>query len=146
MRMSLWNQTKIGLVCSQATGKKSSLFLYWSKVNTLSHINPYSPNVTFLYPLKTSENRRLSDVFTGYRNVTLGEYGLSSSSRILLQAFQKIEIFDWILDWGLNVYLKIKRPLADEKIKFNYISKTLTCLLNYISRLLEPLLSNLNSV
>ena len=43
----------------------------------LSHFNPYSPNVTFLYPLKMSENRRFSDVFRVYRNVTLGEYGLS---------------------------------------------------------------------
>ena len=34
-------------------------------------IIPYSPNVTFLYPLKMSENQRFSDVFTGYRNVTL---------------------------------------------------------------------------
>ena len=34
--------------------------------------NPYSPNVTFLYPLKTSENQK--GVFRGYRNVTLGEY------------------------------------------------------------------------
>ena len=40
------------------------------------YLNPYSPNVTFLYPLKTSENQRFSDVFRGYRNVTLGEYGL----------------------------------------------------------------------
>ena len=35
--------------------------------------NPYSPSVTFLYPLKTPENLRFSDVFRGYRNVTLGE-------------------------------------------------------------------------
>ena len=39
-------------------------------------VNPYSPNVTFLYPLKTSENRRFSDIFRGYRNVTLEEYEL----------------------------------------------------------------------
>ena len=39
-------------------------------------LNPYSPNVTFLYPLKTSENRRFSDIFRVYRNATLGEYGL----------------------------------------------------------------------
>ena len=38
--------------------------------------NPYSSNVTFLCPLKTSENLRFCDVFRGYRNVTLGEYGL----------------------------------------------------------------------
>ena len=44
------------------------------KLKTL--INPYSPNVTFLHPLKKSENLRFSDVFRRYRNVTLGEYGL----------------------------------------------------------------------
>ena len=43
-----------------------------------SVFNPYSPNVTFLYPLKTSENLRFSDVFRGYRKVTLGEYELSN--------------------------------------------------------------------
>ena len=30
----------------------------------------------FCTPLKTSKNIRFSDVFRGYRNVTLGEYGL----------------------------------------------------------------------
>ena len=34
-------------------------------------INPFYSSVTFLYPLKTSENQRFSDVFRGYRNVTL---------------------------------------------------------------------------
>ena len=28
-------------------------------------------SVTFLYPLKTTENQIFSDVFRGYRNVTL---------------------------------------------------------------------------
>ena len=41
-------------------------------------IIPYSPNVSFLYPLKMPENLWFSDVFRGYRNVTLGEYGLNS--------------------------------------------------------------------
>ena len=45
-------------------------------------VNPYSLNVIFLYSLKTSENRRFSDVFRGYRNVTLGEYGLIRFWRI----------------------------------------------------------------
>ena len=45
-------------------------------------LNPYSPNATFLYPLKTSENLRFSEVFRGYRNVTLGEYGLNSLSLV----------------------------------------------------------------
>ena len=41
--------------------------------------NPYFPSVTFLYPLKTPWNLRFSDVFMGYRNVTLGEYGLKDT-------------------------------------------------------------------
>ena len=36
-----------------------------------SMLNPFQSNVTFLYPLKTTENRRFSKVFRGYRNVTL---------------------------------------------------------------------------
>ena len=34
-------------------------------------INPFSSSVTLLYPLKTSKNLWFSDVFRGYRNVTL---------------------------------------------------------------------------
>ena len=34
-------------------------------------INPFWSGVTFLYPLKMSENQSFSDVFMGYRNVTL---------------------------------------------------------------------------
>ena len=30
--------------------------------------NPFEPNTPFLYPLKTLENQRFSDVFRGYRN------------------------------------------------------------------------------
>ena len=41
-----------------------------------ANINPYSPNMSFLFPLKTLENQRFSDVFREYRNVTLGKYGL----------------------------------------------------------------------
>ena len=37
-----------------------------------SRINTFYPNVPFLYPLKKSENRMLSDIFRGYRNGTLG--------------------------------------------------------------------------
>ena len=44
-------------------------------------INPFSNNVPLLYPRKTSENRRFSDVFTGYRSGTLVENGLWSVLR-----------------------------------------------------------------
>ena len=39
----------------------------------LTHFTPMS----FLYPLKTSENHRFSDVFKGYRNVTLDQNWLN---------------------------------------------------------------------
>ena len=38
--------------------------------------NPFSTNVSLLYPLKTLENLRFSDVFRGYRSRTLVENGL----------------------------------------------------------------------
>ena len=36
------------------------------KTNKNSNINPFSANVPLLYPLKTSENRRFSEVFRGF--------------------------------------------------------------------------------
>ena len=35
------------------------------------NLNPFQFSVTFLYPLKTSENQRFTDVFRGFINVTL---------------------------------------------------------------------------
>ena len=42
-------------------------------------INPFSTNVPLLHSLKTSENRRCSDIFRGYRSGTLVENVLSIS-------------------------------------------------------------------
>ena len=39
-------------------------------------LNPFLSNATFLYPLKMSENLWFSDVFRGYRNMTLDKNGL----------------------------------------------------------------------
>ena len=39
--------------------------------------NPFSFNVPLLYPLKTSENLRISDIFRGYGSGTLVEIGLA---------------------------------------------------------------------
>ena len=39
-------------------------------------LNPLMSSVTFIYTLKTSEKRRFSDVFRGYKNVTLDINGL----------------------------------------------------------------------
>ena len=43
---------------------------------TAELINSFSTNVPLLYSLKTSENRRFSDVFGGYRSETLVEIEL----------------------------------------------------------------------
>ena len=41
-------------------------------------INPLQANVPFLYPLKTSENQKFSDIFRGYRKGTLAWNGLTA--------------------------------------------------------------------
>ena len=46
----------------------------------LSIFNPFSTSVPYQYPLKTSENRRFSDIFRGYRSGTLVENGLKTMS------------------------------------------------------------------
>ena len=43
---------------------------------TANLIYPFSTNVSFLYPQKTSENLQFSDVFRGYKSRTLVENGL----------------------------------------------------------------------
>ena len=48
-----------------------------------SDINPFPTNALLLYPLKTLENHRFSDIFRGYRSGILVEKGLTFSSLIL---------------------------------------------------------------
>ena len=73
------------------------LFFYWTGcfLNNLASvglqltlfINPFLPNVQFLYPMKTSENQRF--VLTRYRNGTLSKNGLMitcSSENILMKS------------------------------------------------------------
>ena len=52
------------------------------------YVHPYSTNVPLLYPLKTSEKQRFSDVFRGYRSRTLVENGL-----MLIPIFGKVRNF-----------------------------------------------------
>ena len=50
---------------------------YWDlRHERINHVNPFSSNVPLLYPQKTSENRRFSNVLRGYRSGTLVENGL----------------------------------------------------------------------
>ena len=46
----------------------------------------FKANVTFLYPLKASENQRFSDVFRGFRNDTLAWHGLICCTSQLTEA------------------------------------------------------------
>ena len=48
-------------------------------------IDGFKPNVPFLYPLKTSENQKFSDVFRGYKNKTLDSNGLNYFNHLALQ-------------------------------------------------------------
>ena len=58
---------------------------YWDYSEQEILFNPFSTNVPLLYPLKTSENLRFSDVFRGYRSGTLVENELKCfCKRILL--------------------------------------------------------------
>ena len=57
----------------------------------IMHFNPLMFSVTFLYPLKTSEKRRFSDVFRGYQNETLDINGLRKD--IVLFIFFSIVFF-----------------------------------------------------
>ena len=41
-------------------------------------LNPFHVNAPFLYPLKTAENQRFSDIFRGYKNGKLASKGLTS--------------------------------------------------------------------
>ena len=39
----------------------------FTDTKTIERVNPFHATGLFLYPLKTSENQRFSDVFRGYR-------------------------------------------------------------------------------
>ena len=73
-------------------------------------LNPYSPNVTFLCPLKTSENPRFPDVFRGYRNVTLREYGIWVKVKGLVKKSEKIGQKKW------EILLKMARLICCRKV------------------------------
>ena len=45
---------------------------------SVNSLNKFAPNATFLYPLKTSENHEVLDLFTGYRNARLAANGLTT--------------------------------------------------------------------
>ena len=89
------------------------------KTSALSNIKLFSTNVQLLYPLKTSEKRKLSDIFRGYRSETLFEDGLITSfPKELIEEIQKIrKTFTWN-----NATPKMKHETLLNKV----VSKTST--------------------
>ena len=77
--------TPLTLLVSQYVNLRISFMLIDQAL--LFDVNPFSTYVPLLYPLKTSENLSLSDVFRGYRSGILVENG--SIGLIRLTQFQR---------------------------------------------------------
>ena len=80
-------------------------------------VNPISANALFLYPLKTSENLRFSDVFKGYRNVVLAWKGLMGEFSMLIVKFEHLTTYWWHLFFCLSwvIFLMFLFKITDEK-------------------------------
>ena len=76
------------------------------KLNNSSFINPFQASISFLYPLKTSENHRFSDIFRGHRNGTLTWNGL------ILYAVSWAVSF-----WGKNCCIQVSCFLFSHTMK-----------------------------
>ena len=77
--------------------------------------NPLQPSVAFLYPLKTSENQRFSDIFRGYRKRPVARKGLSK--RYLV----------WLTGWVIPLRTKglwILVPLQSHDLRYENILHT----------------------
>ena len=81
-----------------------------------SSFNPFVPNASFLYLLKTSENRRLSDIFRGQRKGPLGTNELSTvfsqKKNILNHCTKKI--------LGLKIFKRTKSVKSRTTQQFIY--------------------------
>ena len=62
------------------------IFVKFTKTTSLTY---FQPMFHFYTPLKTSENRRFSVVFRGYRNETLVENGLKKAYMSIIKAAKK---------------------------------------------------------
>ena len=89
LNMYRWfrNHLQVIFLCSTSNYESSKLI--------------YFHNVPFLYPLKTSANRRFSDIFRGYRSRTLVENGSifsKCSNSVLNTIEQSQQTSPWWLD------------------------------------------------
>ena len=67
-------------------------------------INPFIPNASFLYPLKTSENSEAFDVFRGYRKDTMGTNGLRIVWIELVPLNCPVFLSDELFQWWRHQY------------------------------------------
>ena len=68
-------KAKVGQRSSSA-GRREKYQIATLAISARKVFNPFSTNIPLLYPLKTSENLRFSDVFWRYRSGTWAENGL----------------------------------------------------------------------
>ena len=86
-----WKYITFGKVLKYASLKKLRM------LSGSRSINPFYSNVTFLCPQKLSENHRFSDVFRGYRNVTLDKNGLIIMNKLLKRTLKIVRASLWLL-------------------------------------------------
>ena len=72
---SITSQTKLHVYCKHDFGS-------YTRGSFVCIFNPFQENVSFLYPLKMSQNQRFSDVFRWYRKGTLASNGLNDLDNI----------------------------------------------------------------
>ena len=78
--------------------RNNNLDVYDNQVN----LNPFPANVPYLYPLKTSENQRVSDIFRGCRKGTLAWNGLSLLINLSINPFHTNVLFLYPLKTSKN--------------------------------------------
>ena len=80
LTLSWWSSLSCRNLSIDFWSRSMDWFLYYwdlrhERINHVN-LNPFSSNVPLLYPQKTSENQRFSNVLRGYRSGTLVENGL----------------------------------------------------------------------
>ena len=69
---------------------RATNYVYWQESSL--QLTNFSPNVPFLYSLKTPENHSFSDIFRGYRNGTLRTHCVKEKGH----SFPKLGILDLV--------------------------------------------------
>ena len=76
-------------------------------------IKPFNVNAWFLYPLKTSENKKFADVSRGYRSVTLAWIGLIKVRMLVVLTAWKVSEYGVFSGPNTGKYRPKKTPYLD---------------------------------